>query len=97
MQLAVGSKGSLVESRLLPSTIDATDSRSAKSCSAARSRDSLTAVSDVLPNFDFKDCGMSVFCHQHLTPIEGEYILRDLFLRGQTSFCFLFEWHPAEP
>ena len=49
MQLAVDSKGSSVGPRSLPSTADATGSRSAKSCSADRSRDSLTVLSDVLP------------------------------------------------
>ena len=49
MQLAVGSYGSSVVPRSLPYTTNATDSKSSKSCSADRSRNSVVALSVACP------------------------------------------------
>ena len=52
---------------------------------------------------DLKDCGVSIFCYQHLIPIKIEYILMNQFWRGLTDLCFcssgipLSQSHDATP
>ena len=77
MHLAAGLKGSPAVPRSLPSTANATGSRSAKSCSADRSRDSGTALSDVLPNLTSKiaACPFLSFSDSHQRRIYPEELI----------------------
>ena len=88
MHLAVGSKGSSVGPRSLPSTANATDSKLSKSCSADRSRYSVVALSVFQPSFTSTKIAACPFCHQfHLITIKDERVLWNQFLRGQTGHC----------
>ena len=80
----------------LPSTADATDSRSAKSCSADRSRDSLTAVSDVLPNLTSKIAACPFLSSTSDSHGRGKNP-EDFILVWTDRSLLLFEWHPTKP
>ena len=89
-------KGSSIRPRSLPSTADATDSRPTKSCSADHSRNSLTALSDVLPNLTSMIAACPFLSSTSDSP-KRLLFPEELIHAWTDRSLLLLEWHSTKP